>query len=274
MPHCALAGLCCLVHYAADPTGTNRYVRKRHIAAIAITALATAGVVDSLAASSVERELAKQASEINEFAAIAATPEAYVAGFPFLLATLTGTIPRVSVSVVDVPITEVGVGNAGVEIFNLKLPKPYPERLAAGNLIGAEADAVRRRIRLDGVAFGQLLNITDLDISNPYDISPGGGGASEARLTGTVPGTQEPTSVVVSLRLDGPQFHMRPTQLIDVAPELIDTVLQAYTLDLDTRGLPLGGQADFVQLSGGSIEFSKDRINTVVTAHDLAPLDK
>ena len=49
-------------------------------------------------------------------------------------------------------------------------------------------------------------------------------------------------------------------------------MLDGFTFDLDTRELPLGGPADLVQLRGGSLELSRDRVNTVVEAADLEPL--
>jgi len=155
-------------------------------------------------------------------------------------------------------------------MFNLKLDPPADA--LRGEVVGADARLVRRRIRLDGVGFGELLGITDLDMANPYDISPTGGVASEARLTGTVPGALEPATVVVTLRLDDGTFRMRPSQLIDAAAGEEQTVLDGFTFDLDTRELPLGGPADLVQLRGGSLELSRDRVNTVVEAADLEPL--
>ena len=62
---------------------------------------------------------------------------------------------------------------------------------------------------------------------------------------------------------------MRPSKLIDdTSPE----TQAAFTLDLDTRTLPLDGPADRVQLRGGSIEFSRDRINTAFDPADLNPM--
>lgn len=248
---------------------TTRDVKKRSIALGLVAVLCIGGTADTLFASGVERTLSRQAAQLN---GLEVAPEAYISGFPVALAAVTGAVSRVSLHSVDVPVAGVGVGNAGVELINLELPANAGQRLRRADLTGAQADVVRRTVRLDGVAFGQLLGMTDLDIAHPYDISPSGGTASEARMTGTVPGTDIPTTVVVTLRLDGPTFRMRPSQLIDVPSDLTDRVIDAYTLDRDTRDLPLGGQADNVQLSGGSIEFSRDRINTVVEAGDLAPL--
>lgn len=223
-----------------------------------VLALAAAlGLADTAVASQVERTLAP------------AGAEAQVTATPFVLSGVSGRIPRVTVRRTDADIPGPGVGTASVEMFNLELDTP--KDALHGKIVGANARLVRRRIRLDGVGFGELLGITDLDIANPYDISPAGGVASEARLTGTVPGADQPATVIVTLRLADGVFHMRPSQLLEV-PDDEQAVLDGFTFDLDTRTLPLGGPADLVQLTGGSLEFSRDRVNTVVEPADLEPL--
>ena len=223
-----------------------------------VLALAAAlGLADTAVASQEERTLAP------------AGAEAQVTATPFVLSGVSGRIPRVTVRRTDADIPGPGVGTASVEMFNLELDTP--KDALHGKIVGANARLVRRRIRLDGVGFGELLGITDLDIANPYDISPAGGVASEARLTGTVPGADQPATVIVTLRLADGVFHMRPSQLLEV-PDDEQAVLDGFTFDLDTRTLPLGGPADLVQLTGGSLEFSRDRVNTVVEPADLEPL--
>lgn len=223
-----------------------------------VLALAAAlGLADTAVASQVERTLAP------------AGAEAQVTATPFVLPGVSGRIPRVTVRRTDADIPGPGVGTASVEMFNLELDTP--KDALHGKIVGANARLVRRRIRLDGVGFGELLGITDLDIANPYDISPAGGVASEARLTGTVPGADQPATVIVTLRLADGVFRMRPSQLLEV-PDDEQAVLDGFTFDLDTRTLPLGGPADLVQLTGGSLEFSRDRVNTVVEPADLEPL--
>ncbi|WP_342318366.1 LmeA family phospholipid-binding protein [Corynebacterium mayonis] len=197
------------------------------------------------------------------------SPDTYIAGFPFLAVLVTDKVPRVGVQVLDVPVEGFGLINASAEAFDIEISGA---QVLAANFTGGEAAMTRRRVRLDGVAFGELLGMTDLDIANPYDMSPLGGVASEARLTGTVPGAQEPSTVVVTLRLEQGVFHMRPSKLIDVPTTDTQKVLAAFTFERDTRDLPLGGPADLVQLSGGSIEFSRDRINVTLRPEDLTPL--
>lgn len=232
-----------------------------------LAALLAAGLaVDTAAASRVEAIVSARASGDDR---LRAGPNAYVGGFPFSQVALTGKVPRIEVSALDAEVDGVGVLNSRTEAFDVELPA---SRAFAGDFAGAPAVMLRRTVRLDGVAFGSLVGMTDLDIANPYDISPRGGVASEARLTGTVPGTDAPSTVVVTLRLAGPVFHMRPSLLVDAPAGAEDEILHAYTLDLDTRELPLGGPADLVQLSGGSVEFSRQRLNPTLEAGDLSPL--
>ena len=222
-------------------------------AAVAVgAALVLLAGADAAVASHAERQIAEPGIRAS------------IGGFPYAASLVTGKIPRVSTEFLDASIDGPGVGTVGVDVFNLALDDPHDAW--TGDFESGVARLVRRKVRLDGVGFGRLLGITDLDLANPYDISPAGGGASEARLTGTPPGADEAVTVVVTLRLVDGVFLMRPSMLVD------DTDPAAFTLEFDTRTLPLGGPADRVQLSGGSIEFSRDRINSVFEPSDLDPL--
>ena len=236
---------------------------KRSVAAVLVGAGLVAYLADTALAMRAEHELSVHAAQLGD---LSTAPAAYVGGLPF-----RSTIPRISVDALDVPVASVGVGNAGIELIDVTLDHPRSSSITE-DLTGATASLVRRSVRLDGVAFGQLLGMTDLDIASPYDISPSGGGASEARLTGTLPDAEQPVTVIVTLRLEGSKFVMRPSELLDVPPELTDQAVKAFSLRRDTADLPLGGPADKVQLTGGSIEFSRDRINTTIEEDDLTPL--
>ncbi|WJY68724.1 LmeA family phospholipid-binding protein [Corynebacterium auris] len=235
--------------------------------AVIAGAVLLALAADTALASRAENRLSQRAQVAD---GLPEAPEVYIAGFPFLASLLTNSVPRVSVTALDAPVEGIGIVNATAEAIDIDL--------AGGHALnaefeGGEAATVRRRVRLDGVALGELLGMTDLDISNPYDISPRGGPASEVLLTATPPGMAEQVRVVATLRLVDGVFHMRPSTLDD-APSGADTdsVLSAFTLTLDTRDLPLGGPADLVQVSGGSIEFSRDQINVTLSLDDLSPL--
>ena len=185
---------------------------------VVLALVAALGLADTAVASQVERTLAP------------AGAEAQVTATPFALSGVSGRIPRLTVRRTDADIPGPGVGTASVELFNLELDTP--KDALHGEIVGANARLVRRRIRLDGVGFGELLGITDLDIANPYDIS--------------VPGADQPATVIVTLRLADGVFHMRPSQLLEVPDGDEQAVLDGFTFDLDTRTLPLGGPADLV----------------------------
>ena len=234
------------------------------LAAAVVVVLALSA--DTVLGSRAEDRLSRDAEAFDQ---LSYPPDTYIGGFPFVQALFTDSVPRLSLTTLDAPVEGLGIVNATAEAFDIDIPG---RQVLSADFRGGEASLVRRRIRLDGVAFGQLLHMTDLDISNPYDISPLGGVASEAQLTGTVPGTDAPSTVVVTLRLDNGTLVMRPSVLLDAPPGAEDKVIDAFTLTRDTRDLPLGGPADLVQVSGGSIEFSRDRINVALTPDDLTPL--
>ncbi len=221
---------------------------------------------DAAVAAHVERALATHAREADD---LPSEPDTYVGGLPFAQVAVTGKVPRVSFQALDVRVDGVGIANSRTDIYGVTVDAG---RAVRADFAGTTAKRVEHTLSLDGVAFGQLLGMTDLDIANPYDISPAGGTASEAQLTGTVPGTDEKTSAVVTLRIDGTAFRMEPTQLIDVPPALAPAVTDAYTLELDTRDLPIGAQADLVEVAGGSIRFSAQQHDVEVTDELLSPI--
>lgn len=239
---------------------------------LAATAGALAGSVavafgaDAAVAANVERTLAANAREVDD---LPADPDTYVGGLPFVQVAVTGKVPRVSFEALDVDVEGVGIANSRTDIYDIIISA---DKALNADFAGSQAKRVEHTLALDGVAFGQLLGMTDLDIANPYDISPTGGTASEAQLTGTVPGTGEKTSAVVTLRLDGTTFRMEPKQLIDVPADLIPAVTDAYTLELDTRNIPIGAQADKVEVAGGSIRFSAQQHAVTVTPELLSPI--
>ena len=231
-----------------------------------VCAVALAFGVDAAMAARIERTLAVHARTVDD---LPAEPDTYVGGFPFAQVYFTGKVPRVSFQALDVRVDGVGIANTRTDIYDITIDA---DKAINADFAGSRAKRVEHTLSLDGVAFGQLLGMTDLDIANPYDISPTGGTASEAQLTGTVPGTDEKTSAVVTLRIDGTTFRMEPKQLIDVASDLSPAVTQAYTLELDTRDLPIGTQADLVEVAGGSIRFSAQQHDVEVTDELLSPI--
>lgn len=239
---------------------------KVKVLAVLACVVALAFGADAAVAAHVERTLATHAREADD---LPSEPDTYVGGLPFAQVALTGKVPRVSFQALDVRVDGVGIANSRTDIYDIVVDAG---RAAKADFAGTKAKRVEHTLSLDGVAFGQLLGMTDLDIANPYDISPAGGTASEAQLTGTVPGTDEKTSAVVTLRLDGTTFRMEPAQLIDVPADLVPAVTDTYTLELDTRDMPIGAQADLVEVAGGSIRFSAQQHEVEVTDELLSPI--
>lgn len=235
------------------------------MAAIAAIALVV-WIVDSLVATRVEARLS---SSVERSADLDVSPDVFVGGYPYTTALLTGEIPRMTVDSLDINVDGLGIVNASTQLNGIEVTR---DQVLSGDVSGAPVELYTRTISLDGVAFGQLLGITDLDIANPSDISPGGGVSSEAQLTGTPDGFDDPITVLVALRLDGPDFHMTVRELSDVPAGREDDATDAFTYSMDTRELPLSQQATLVQMSGGSIMFETQRQNITLRPADLAPL--
>lgn len=237
------------------------------IVAVLATLFGLGWLADSLAAIRVERAIS---AGVENRTNLDVSPAVAVGGAPYLQALLSGEVPVITVNALDVDVRDLGMVNARTALSQVTLDRG---QVLNGDIDGAPAALLTRTIGLDGVAFGRLLDMTDLDIANPYDISPGGGVASEAQLTGTPPGFDAPVSVVVDLRLVGPHFHMTPRELRDVPADRTDEIHEVFTLTLDTRELPLAGRATSVHLGGGSIYFEAQRHNVTVQLADLSPVD-
>nr|WP_227659134.1 MULTISPECIES: DUF2993 domain-containing protein [unclassified Corynebacterium] len=232
---------------------------------VAVTALAW--VADSAVAMRAERAISIAVAGNSH---LEVHPRVYLGGAPYTQALLTGDIPRLSVEAMDVDTPGLGLVNARTELTDIEV---NAHQVLSGDLTGATAEVFTRRLGLDGVAVGEQLGMTDLDIANPYDISPSGGPAVEVQLTGTPPGFDAPTTVIATLRLDGPIFRMTPITLSEVPPARAEEVKRAFSWELDTRSLPLAGQAEGVHVSGGSLYFTARRRNITVEFADLSPLE-
>ena len=228
-------------------------------------------LTDSIAASRVERSISR---DVEEAARLEVSPRVSVGGVPYLASLFTGEIPTISVHALDVDVAELGMVNAQTRLEEVQVTRG---QALNGNIDGAPARAFSRTISLDGVALGHLIDMTDLDIAHPYDISPGGGPAAEALLTGTPFNQRESHTVLVDLRLVGDEFRLIPRELVDAPAELSDEeareVMDAFALTLDTTQLPLAGRATSVNLSGGSIYFESRQLNVTVNLADLSPVD-
>lgn len=232
---------------------------------VVITFSVVAWLVDSLFAARAEADLS---ARVEEQAELETSPDAYIGGFPFLQVLVTEEIPHISVSALDVDIAGLGIVNTRTKAYNLEISRDDALR---GDVLGSRVSSVKRSVSLDGVALGQVLDMTDLDLRNPYDISPAGGTASEAEMTGTPPGFAEPVTVLTSLRLQSGVYHQTVLEIIDAPEGRRDDIVEAFTLVRDTRTLPIGGPATAVFLGSGSIHFESSRYNTDIRSIDLAP---
>lgn len=244
----------------------RRFSRPISIGLTVVIVLAVFSFIDSVAAARVEHRISRS---VEENSRLATQPEVFVGGVPFAQVLVTHKVPQINVNALDVDIRDLGIVNAATQIYNVDIPA---SQAYEGEVVGHVAELMKRTVSLDGVAMGQLLDMTDLDIANPYDISPAGGVASEAQLTGTLPGMEEESSVVVSLRLRGTTFRMEPTVILEAAGDE-EAVRRGYTLEFDTRELPLAGQASMVQAAGGSIMFEAERRNVKLKPSDLSPVE-
>lgn len=232
-----------------------------------VSVAAVALIADTAVAARAE---AKVASAVADASDLDIEPQVSIGGTPYLASLLSGEIGTMSVAALDVDTPGFGLVNASTELDGLTVS---PEQVLSGDLEGAAAKLSTQVVSLDAVAVGEQLNIQDLDISNPYDISPSGGAATEVQLTGTPEGFSEPVSVLASLRLDNQVMSMAP-YVINGAPEgREDDVREAFSWQCDTRQLPLDSRVEAISVGGGSLRFEAQRRNIVVKLNDLAPLE-
>ena len=255
------------------PCGKDRGVQKRVGRTIGIISIIViVGVVfwlvDSAIAARAERTISRA---VADSADLEVEPAVYAGSGLYTLALVTGELDHVSVNMLDVSVPGIGVVNARTEVQEVAVS---PAQVFSGDLEGARAETFTRTLRMDGVALGSHLDMTDLDIAHPTDVSPSGGMASEAVLTGTPPGYEDPVSVLVTLRLVGSEFQMVPVELVDASlPDLtLADVESAFSWRIDTRTLPLADRAMAVYLSGGSIHFQSQARNVEITMRELSPL--
>lgn len=224
-------------------------------------------VVDVSLAARAESRLSRA---ISESAGLDNSPRVHAGGSVFSVSLFTGELDSVNIEMLDVEVPGVGMVNATSEVQSVQVSRA---QALSGDLEGATAELFSRTLRLDGVALGAQLQITDLDIAHPVDVSPSGGRAAEAVLTGTPPGATEPVSVLATLRLVGSEFRLTPIELVDApaGTELSD-VEGAFSWRVDTHRLPLADRAMSAYLAGGSIHLQSQARNVTLSTRELSPL--
>ena len=244
------------------------------LTAVLVGVLVAMWVVDTAMAARSERLLSQRVAEHSH---LGFAPEAYFGGLPFVSNFITGVVPSMYVSVTDVKVKPFGLLRTHTTITDVEVSA---DRLLAGDVAGAKAALITRGVNFDAVSLGRPMGITDLDISNPYDISPAGSAASEVKLTGTPPGFTGPVTVIAELRLKGKMFLLSPITVTDrsklhdaQSAELSDDdIFRAFRWELDTTTLPLSKQASYVGADGGTVYFESQQRNVVVSMDDLAPV--
>ena len=240
------------------------------VASVTVAALAAvAGVAwmgDSALAARTEQAISQ---EVREHARLEITPNVSIQTFPYTTVHFTGNIRELRVGISDVTVPIFGMVRTNTILQDVSVTD---EQLQTGRIDGSRAALISRNVGLDAVALGDLLEIKDLDISNPYDISPAGGNANEAQLRGTPPGFDEEVAVEATLRLVGPTFKLTPVKLVEGDLAQRDKIFDAFQLEFNTNTLPMGAQASYVFLSGGTVFFQAQERNVIVRLSDLSPI--
>ncbi|MEJ5929053.1 DUF2993 domain-containing protein [Corynebacterium sp. H128] len=245
-------------------------ISSRFATALGIVAvlLALLWVADNALAMRAERTIAKDAQAHSR---LSVAPRIYVGGFPYFANIWREATPTLTAEMLDVDVPGFGMVNARTEVTDLEMDR---KEIFSGKLSEVPAKLVARNLRLDGVAMGQQLGITDLDISNPYDISPSGGPSSEVQLTGTPAGFEKPITVVAKLRISDTTIAMSPDRYLNVPPGREKDAQDAFSWTIDSRTLPLPSLTNRVYCSGGSIYFETEQRNTTIDASNLSPISK
>ncbi|WKD58754.1 LmeA family phospholipid-binding protein [Corynebacterium caspium] len=227
-------------------------------------------LADTLVAARAEHTLSRR---IAATANLEVAPAVTLGGTGFLGALRSQEISYLGVESRDIPVANFGLINSRTEAIDLDFSTQEnpTEKILAGDISGVPAELLIRRLIFDGVAVGNQLGITDLDLAHPTDISPTGGSSAEVILSGTPAGFNKPVKVLATLRLKGPQFHMKPIQLITGPPEKETEIFQLLDWQLDTRNLPLGSTASRVYISGGSITFESQTSAVILDINQLSP---
>ncbi|MFC6318039.1 LmeA family phospholipid-binding protein [Corynebacterium gerontici] len=247
--------------------GRSTALRRIILAVLAL--LFVAWVADSAIAARAERHLAAQ---VRDSAGLELSPSVYFGGVPYTSALISGKIKSATVSVSDVETSQFGLISTSTDAVDVQVD---PAQVFSGNIDGRRALLLTQTIGLDGVSVGKQLGIADLDISNPYDISPNGGPASEAQLRGAPDGQAKPITVMCDLRIEGSDFRLTPTSVVDPGDGSLseEEIFRAFEWRIDTRLLPMRDQAGFVYVSGGTLYFQAQQRDVTLSLKDFSPTD-
>ncbi|MDU0479894.1 DUF2993 domain-containing protein [Staphylococcus chromogenes] len=209
------------------------------------------------------------AADTQRHARLDVSPHVNIGGMPYVSNMLRTETPTLSAEVSDITVPGFGLVSARTDVTDLTLT---PEQVRTGRLEAVPAKLLTRTLRLDGVAMGTFLHITDLDISNPYDISPSGGPASEVQFTGTPEGFTSPVTVIAALRISDTTVSITPRTVVSAPSGREADAMRAFTWSIDSRLLPMPTRTNRVYCQGGSIYFESEQRHLVIDASDLSPI--
>ena len=254
--------------------------RLQRITGSAVAAIAALLLVDAGFAINAEKNLARH---IETQAKLEATPWVNLGGYAYTSSFFTGQWSSVNSRIRDVEVPGFGLVSLEYGATNVEIPK---ESVLSGIFTESPTEQYFTKLRLDGLALGAKMGLTDLVIANYEDSSPAGGWETEAVLEATVPGWQAPATVMVELRIVAGNVTIRPREILS-APDNPDSaltsssvelnqehrreILATFTQDLPGAELPLGIPPTRIFTSGGSITIEGENILCTVSAENFMP---
>lgn len=235
--------------------------KKLRLALIAAATLVSSGwLADNAFGIYLESHLA---ADTRAAAHLEATPRIYTGVFPILGAWASHNVSLITSDVIDVDLPGLGIVVARTEIYNTQVTAA---QLRDADFTGAPYKGASRTLRFDGVALGNQLGISDLNITHPDDISPQGKSLTHILLSGT-PSGHEFTQVLAELRVREGVISVTPTAVTTGD----EAALDAFSWTINSDQLPLLGEATSISSSGGSISIESDAGPGIFSPDLLSP---
>ncbi|WP_075727392.1 LmeA family phospholipid-binding protein [Corynebacterium aquilae] len=217
---------------------------------------ASAWAIDTGAAITAEHAASEAIRAAEPAGAQSVTPRVSFAAPSFLLSARKGKLAHIEVRLIDVPTETFGpitVTTSGHQITGSSAD------IRAGHLDGLDAHDVTRSASLDAAAVGKILDMDDIDISNPDDVSPSAAARAHVRLSGTPAGCSSPATIIADLRVTAQTIHITPTT-VETHPTCSafngndDTaVKEKFTWSAPGSTLPIVGNIVSFLVRGGSL---------------------
>ncbi len=222
------------------------------------------------------------ARQLRTEANLPTDPKVQVHGF-FVSQYFTGNIRAITVRTTDLNAEGFGLVSVTSSAEHLKIT---PKQLLSGKYDHAPTKSYHSTLRLDGVALGKRLGMTDLIIANHKDMSPLGQWETEADLTGTVDGFEAPATVHVRLRIDNGDVWLLPESVIsgpvdhksdveapatEIPADVQKELMEGFKLTLIPGLLPLRTPPTRIYVTGGMVNIQTEELWTKTSVSDLAP---